>query len=91
MAGKPKPMSMVKELLLLHQQGQGRKTIARILGISKNTVRSYLDKLPILLNANKAYPTTIDDLVKLPEPELEARFMWVILPTNVLFKERVNV
>jgi hypothetical protein len=28
MAGKPKSMSQIKQLLLLHQQGKGRKTIA---------------------------------------------------------------
>ena len=37
MAGKPKPMSQIKQLMMLHSQGKGRKTIARILGTSKNT------------------------------------------------------
>jgi DNA-binding CsgD family transcriptional regulator len=45
MAGKPRPMSQIKQLLLLHQQQNGVKTIARKLGMSKNTVKSYLAKL----------------------------------------------
>ncbi len=31
MSGKPKPMSQIKQLLRLHQQGKGRKCIARSL------------------------------------------------------------
>ncbi|PIG97905.1 hypothetical protein CS542_06615 [Pedobacter sp. IW39] len=44
MAGKAKAMSQIKQLRL-HQQGDSIKSIARILGISKNTVKSYLIKL----------------------------------------------
>ena len=35
-------MSTVKQLLRLHQEGKGIKTIARIVGVSKNTVKSYI-------------------------------------------------
>jgi hypothetical protein len=35
MAGKPKRMSQIKQLIRLHQQGLGKKTIARQLGMSK--------------------------------------------------------
>lgn len=73
MAGKPKTMSQIKQLLLLHQQGKGRKTIARTLGISKNTVRTYLEKLEALTSNCKA-PLSIADLVKLENPVLEAKF-----------------
>ena len=73
MAGKPKSMSQIKQLLLLHEQGKGRKTIARTLGISKNTVKSYLKKLEDLVN-NKATPVTVAELVKLENPVLEAKF-----------------
>ena len=45
MAGKPKPMSQIKQLLQLHEQGKNKKFIARSLGISKNTVKTYLAKL----------------------------------------------
>lgn len=42
MAGTPKSISMVKQILHLHGLGYGIKTISRDLGISKNTVRRYL-------------------------------------------------
>lgn len=45
MAGKAKAMSQIKQLLRLHRQGDSIKSIARTLGISKNTVKSYLIKL----------------------------------------------
>lgn len=73
MAGKPKSMSQIKQLLLLHKQGKGRKTIARTLRISKNTVRSYLDKLHDI-TSNRKHPITIAELVKLENPVLEAKF-----------------
>ncbi len=68
MAGKPKPMSQIKQLLRLHQQGSPKKTIARRdLGVSKNTVKAYLDKLSRL-------KTDVDSLLLLDDPVLEARF-----------------
>jgi len=67
MAGKPKPMSQIKQLLRLHKQGTGVKTIARNLGISKNTVKSYLSKL-------SEKKTGIDELLSLADPELELKF-----------------
>jgi transposase len=45
MAGKPKRMSQIKQLFQLHKQGKGKKTIAKQLGMSKNTVKSYLSKI----------------------------------------------
>ncbi|CAN5328252.1 hypothetical protein BH23BAC1_BH23BAC1_43720 [soil metagenome] len=65
MAGKPKPMSQIKQLILLYQQGKGRKTISRTLGISKNTVKGYLDKLKslTLLKEGKGY--SLEDLIQL--------------------------
>jgi hypothetical protein len=35
-------MSTVKQILRLHQEGKGMNTIARIVGVSKNTVKSYV-------------------------------------------------
>jgi transposase len=67
MAGKIKPMSQVKQLLLLYKDGRRRKEIARSLKISKNTVKAYLAKLQSL-NLN------IDDLLALEDPVLEAKF-----------------
>ncbi|WP_081661836.1 LuxR C-terminal-related transcriptional regulator [Gillisia sp. JM1] len=44
MAGKSKRMSQVKQILRMHLQGTGKKTIARALPISKNTVKEYITK-----------------------------------------------
>ncbi len=67
MAGKPKPMSQIKQLLRLHQQGNGIKSIARKTGLSRNTVKSYLSKLDAL---KKDIPT----LLALDDPVLETKF-----------------
>lgn len=45
MAGQSIEIGMLKQLLRLHGQGEGIKTIARILGISKNTVKRYLNQV----------------------------------------------
>jgi transposase len=66
MAGKPKRMSQIKQLIRLYQQGEGKRTIARKLGISKNTVKVYLNKFE---NGQLA-PST---LLPLDEPVLEAK------------------
>jgi len=60
-------MSQVKQLLLMYKDGRARKEIARSLGISKNTVKTYLAKLQSL-NVN------LDDLLALEDPVLEAKF-----------------
>jgi transposase len=67
MAGKPKRMGQIKQLVLLHQLGHGIKTIARELGMSKNTVKAYLQKIEVL----KAGP---GELLQLDDPVLEAKF-----------------
>ena len=76
MAGKPKTMSLIKQLLQLKLQGRSRRFIARALGISKNTVKTYLLKLS-LLDADIKY------LLSLEDPELEAKFY----PGNPSYKE----
>src|SRR5690606_806362 len=81
MAGKPKPMSQIKQLLILHQQGKGIKTIARSLGISKNTVKAYLFKYDAL--DKQGVKNSAESLLKLESPELEARFH----PGNPAYKE----
>jgi transposase len=67
MAGKPKPMSQIKQLLQLHKQGKSKKEIARILGISRNTVKSYLRKI-------EESSLHINELLKLEVPLLEGKF-----------------
>ena len=67
MAGKPKSMSQVKQLLRLHKKGESKRAIARLLGMSRNTVKAYLNKL-LLMDAD------IDELLALEEPVLEKQF-----------------
>ena len=66
MAGKPKRMSQIKQLIRLHQQGLGKKTIARQLGMSKNTVKAYLQKI-------ETGEFTPEPLLLLDDPVLEAK------------------
>lgn len=67
MAGKPKIMSDIKQLLRLHQQGTPKKSIAKTLTMSKNTVKVYLEKLKLL-------KADIPSLLELDDIELEAKF-----------------
>jgi transposase len=67
MAGKPKLMSQIKQLLRLHEQGHSIKSIARTLGISKNTVKSYIIKLSTGL-------PSVKELLALEDPLLESKF-----------------
>lgn len=72
MAGKIKMMSQIKQLLIMYKQGRGKKTIANDLGMSKNTVKSYLLKLDLLINGKQA-SYTLDELIALDDPLLEAK------------------
>jgi transposase len=67
MAGKTKQMSQVKQLLLLLKQERGNKEIARMLEISKNTVKSYRNKV-------EQSSVSIDKLLDMDDPVLEVRF-----------------
>lgn len=66
MAGKPKRMGQIKQLIRLHMQGHGKKTIARELGMSKNTVKAYIRKI-------QDSPLSPESLLALAESVLEAR------------------
>jgi len=76
MAGKTKRMSQVKQILQQHKQGHAKKTIARNLGISKNTVKSYLDKY-------RSSKLSLDTLLKMAEHDLEKVFH----PGNPAYKD----
>lgn len=67
MAGKTKRMSAIKQLLRLHLQGVSNRQIAEQIGIYKNTVNRYIQKLKSLDHA-------IGDLLKLEEPVLAKLF-----------------
>ena len=73
MAGKTTNMSQIKQLLILQEQGKGIKTTARSLGISKNTVKAYCQKLDAL-SSSSVNPITVQQLIQYSEPELEAIF-----------------
>jgi predicted transcriptional regulator len=45
MAYKPTRMDQIKKIVEYHQKGYGKKRIARLLGMSKNTVKRYLDRI----------------------------------------------
>lgn len=64
MAGKPTRMSLVKQLLKMYHNGDGYKTIARTLSVSKNTVKSYVLRV-------QQSSVSIEDLLKLEDPILE--------------------
>lgn len=67
MAGKPKRMSQVKQILQMHNQGYKIKPIARNLSISKNTVKSYLDKY-------RSSKLSLGTLLKMEDHALEKVF-----------------
>ena len=65
MACQSKTMSQIKQLFTLQEQGYGFKPIARITGISRNTVKQYFNKASTLgLSAS--------ELVSMNDFELEA-------------------
>lgn len=64
MAGKSRPMSQIKQLIRLKQQGYAIKAIACCLSLSKNTVKIYLFKIgQAKLNMN--------ELLELEDPILD--------------------
>lgn len=67
MANKPISMSKVRQILKFYAQGIGKQKIAGRLGMSKNTVREYIDRF-------KALKSTITEVLKLPDDELDALF-----------------
>ena len=67
MAGKPKPMSQVKQILRLYKDGYGKKSIASALGVSKNTIKGYLKKVV-------AQDKNIEDLLKMEDEALNRFF-----------------
>ena len=76
MAGKPKKMSQVKQILQMHKQGIGTKTTARNLGISKNTVKNYLAKY-------RSSKLSLETLLKMEDHALDKVFH----PGNPAYKD----
>jgi len=87
MSAKTKRMGTIKQLLQMHGQGLKYKVIARSLKMSKNTVKSYLQKV-------KISGVDIKYLLELDDPALE---MWFHAGTAAYpdkrfedFKERLD-
>jgi transposase len=66
MAGTTKGMSKIKQLLRLHLQNESNRKIATALGMNKETVNRYV----LLARADSM---SIEDLLRLEDPELEHR------------------
>jgi transposase len=69
-------MNQIKQLLRMHHQGMGKKPIASVLGMSKNTVKYYLDTV-------KSCDLDIDKLLDMDDPVLEKVFH----PGNPSYKD----
>ncbi len=67
MANKPTSMSKVRQILKLSSQGIGKKKIGVRLGVSKNTVKHYIEVF-------KTLKTPIDELLRLTDFELNKKF-----------------
>ncbi|MDD2456611.1 MAG: IS21 family transposase [Kiritimatiellae bacterium] len=76
MAGKTSSMSVIKEVLREYKKGIGKKRIASNVGISRNTVKRYIDM------AEKD-PLPLAKLISLDGPVLEQRFN----PGNPAYKD----
>ncbi len=68
MAGKPKEMSKIKQLLRLQQLGLGAKAIAQNLGMGKNTVKAYLYRIA-------STKMSVEALLELDDPVLESKLL----------------
>jgi transposase len=68
MANTPKNMALVKQILLLHKAEVPKKDIARQLGISRNTVKSYLAKASLCKES-------IDELTGMDTPVLLSKLL----------------
>lgn len=67
MANKPTSMSKVRQIIKLYSQGIGKKKIGVRLGVSKNTVKHYVEVF-------KGLKTNIEELIKLSDFELDKKF-----------------
>ncbi len=62
MAYKPTRMDQIKKIIEYHQKGYSKRRIARLLGMSKNTVKRYLNRI-------EGREIDIDELDSLEEQE----------------------
>jgi transposase len=76
MAGKILRMSQLKQVLQMHKQGKSKKEISRTVGISRNTLKSYLSRFAVM-------ESEIEQLLKMEDNELEKMFF----PGSPSYKE----
>lgn len=67
MAGVITDMSKIKQVLIMHKNGISNRQIAKAVDLNKCTVNEYIRKL-------SREPLTIDELLNIPDPELERCF-----------------
>ena len=95
MAGKITSMSKIKQVLIMHTQGMSNRDIASEIGLNKCTVNDYMRKV-------RLDPLSIDELLKLEDPELEGRLfagnpaysdprMEVFLNELPYYREQLNI
>ena len=95
MAGKITSMSKIKQVLIMHTQGMSNRDIAIEIGINKCTVNDYMRKV-------RLDPLSIEELIKLEDPELEGRLfagnpaysdprMEVFLNELPYYREQLNI
>lgn len=80
MGNKPISMSKVRQIIKLYSQSMGKKRIGERLGMSKNTVKLYLDQFRLL-------KTTWEDLSKLTDYDLNKLFH---PPRDILLNEKLK-
>ncbi len=80
MVNTPKNMNLVKHILLLHKSEVPNKDIARQLGISKNTVKSYSVKASLCSES-------IDELMAMDTPVLLSKLLEQLGDNRMLQEE----
>lgn len=68
-------MNKLRSVLRCHGSGVGAKSISNLTGVARNTVRKYLRRLVEL-------GLDVEELLKLEDPELNARFGIKTAPTT---------
>jgi transposase len=68
MSGKITRMSKIKQLMLLHQQGESNRKIAQMLALDKGTVNKFVNKL-------QTHDLSIEELLQMEDPVLESQFL----------------
>ena len=82
MANKPIAMSKLRRVLKLYCQGQSKLQISTLTGLSRNTVKKYIQ-------AFQALRTTWEDVNQLSDKDLDAMFCQEPEPTSKASSEKI--